>query len=207
MKELRKIKGYYFITGGPLSRRGDAADVRDAVKAGARVIQYRDKNASSQRMYRAAKALKRLCKNALFIVNDRIDIAMAVGADGVHLGQEDMPLAIARRLLGREKIIGVSVSAMAEAVRAVKDGADYLGVGPIYPTGTKADARQPTGIGLIKRIKARFDIPVVAIGGITLANAPKAITAGADAVCAISAVVTKADVRNRIHEFQSLFVV
>lgn len=205
MKELRKIKGYYFITGGPLSRHGDMADVREAIKAGARVIQYRDKNASSQRMYRTAKELKRLCKNALFIVNDRVDIALAVNADGVHLGQEDMPLAVARRLLGQKKIIGVSVSTMSDAAAAIRGGADYLGVGPVFPTSTKKDAGSPLGADLIRRLKARFNIPVVAIGGITLDNAPDVIAAGADALCAISAVVAKPDLTARIRTFQSFF--
>ncbi|HOU35662.1 MAG TPA: thiamine phosphate synthase [Candidatus Omnitrophota bacterium] len=205
MRKLLKIKGYYFITGGPLSRRGDAADVRDAVKAGARVIQYRDKNASSERMYGTAKKLKRLCKNALFIVNDRIDIAMAVGADGVHLGQQDIPLAVARRLLGEKKVIGVSVRTAEQARRAVAGKADYLAVGPVFPTSTKKDAGSPLGVDLIRRLKARFDIPVVAIGGITLDNAPDVIAAGADALCAISPVVTGRAVSAEVKKFQALF--
>ncbi len=202
---MRTIRGYYFITGGALSRRGDVPDVRAAMAAGVSVVQYRDKGAASAALYQKAHALKRLCKGALFLINDRVDIALAVNADGVHLGQDDMPLAVARKLLGKKKVIGVSVSTMGQAVRAVSAGADYLGVGPIFATGTKTDARCPVGVDLIRKIKARFSIPVVAIGGISVDNAPGIITAGADALCAISAVVTKADAGRQIKKFQMFF--
>ncbi|MFA5100450.1 MAG: thiamine phosphate synthase [Candidatus Omnitrophota bacterium] len=202
---MRNIKGFYFITGGDISRRGDLSDVRSAIAAGVTVVQYRDKRADSAAMYRKAQALKRLCKRALFLVNDRIDLALAVNADGVHLGQDDLSPAVARKLLGKKKIIGVSVSTMEQAARAVRGGADYLGVGPIYATSTKTDAHRPVGVDIISKIKARFNIPVIVIGGISPDNAPKVIAAGADALCAISAVVTKNDVRRRIGEFQALF--
>jgi thiamine-phosphate pyrophosphorylase len=202
---MRTIHGFYFITGGDLSRRGDLSDARVAMRAGVPVVQYRDKGADSAVMYQKAQTLKRLCKEALFIVNDRVDIALAVNADGVHLGQDDVPLAVARKLLGKNKIIGVSVSTLGQAARAARGGADYLGVGPVYATATKTDAHRPVGIDLIKKIKARFPIPVVVIGGISLDNAPDVIAAGADAVCAISAVVTKADAGRQIRKFQMLF--
>lgn len=202
---MRSVRGFYFITGGDLSRRGDVADVRVALRAGVRAVQYRDKDASPAMMYRKARALKRLCGTALFIVNDRIDIAMAAGADGVHLGQDDMPLAAARRILGKQKIIGISVRTLRQARQAVAGGADYLGVGPVFTTATKVDAGRPCGSGLIKRIKAEFDIPLVAIGGISLDNAPSVIAAGADALCAISAIVARHDTAVRIRAFQKLF--
>jgi thiamine-phosphate pyrophosphorylase len=199
------VRGYYFVTGGKLSRRGDVSDVRAAVAAGVKIVQYRDKGVSSAVMYEKARRLKRLCKGALFLVNDRIDIALAVNADGVHLGQDDVPIAVARRLLGKKKVIGVSVSTLAQASRAVRDGADYLGVGPIYATSTKTDAHRPVGTGLIRKIKAKFTIPVVVIGGISADNAPDVIAAGADALCAISAVVAQPDACRRIREFQDFF--
>ncbi|HQO38651.1 MAG TPA: thiamine phosphate synthase [Candidatus Omnitrophota bacterium] len=202
---MRSVRGFYFITGGALSRRGDVADVRVALRAGVRVVQYRDKDASSAVMYRKARVLKRLCGGALFIVNDRIDIAMAAGADGVHLGQDDMPLAAARQILGKRKIIGISVRTVRQARQAVAGGADYLGVGPVFTTATKADAGRPRGLGLIKRIRAEFDIPLVAIGGISLDNASSVIAAGADALCAISAIVARRDIAVRIKAFQKLF--
>ena len=200
------VQGYYFITGGDLSRRGDISDVRAAISAGVKIVQYRDKGSDSAVMYLKARELKRLCKNALFLVNDRVDIALAVNADGVHLGQHDLPLAVARKLMGKEKIIGVSVSTISEAASAVRGGADYLGIGPVYATTTKIDAARPVGVELIKKVKARFDIPVVVIGGISIDNAPSVIAAGADALCAISAVITKAGVCRKIRGFQSFFV-
>ena len=202
---MRKIKGYYFITGNGLSRRGDARDARQAVGKKVSVVQYRDKTASSAVLYRRARELRRICSKTLFIVNDRVDIALAVDADGVHIGRDDLAIAAARKILGRKKIIGVSVSTVSQAAAAVAAGADYLGVGPVYATATKSDADKPTGVDLIRAIKDRFDIPVVAIGGITLDNAPAVIKAGADALCAISAVVAKPDAGVQIRKFQALF--
>jgi thiamine-phosphate diphosphorylase len=138
-------------------------------------------------------------------VNDRVDIALAVGADGVHLGQEDLPIEIARKLLGRKKVIGLTVHSLAEARQALAAGADYLGVGPIFATLTKPDAGPPAGIQLIRQIKRAVKIPLVAIGGINLANAPEVIRAGADGLCAISAVVSGEDVRTEVGKFQRLF--
>ncbi len=131
--------------------------------------------------------------------------AFEVSADGVHLGQEDMSYPEARKLLGQGKIIGITVHSVAEALVAEAAGADYLGVSPIFATGTKADAGTPRGVNLVAEIRRRVNLPLVAIGGITLDNAPLVIAAGADSVCAISAVVTQADVRAEIEKFQALF--
>jgi thiamine-phosphate pyrophosphorylase len=199
------MKGYYFITDGDLSRAGNDSDVKNALRAGVRVIQYRNKGGSSLALVREAARLKKLCSQALFLVNDRVDIALAVDADGVHLGQEDMPIVLARRLLGKKKIIGVTVHSLAEARRARKAGADYLGISPVFATGTKQDAGVPAGVGLIRQIKKEISLPLVAIGGIKLSNAAAVIAAGADAVCAISAVVTGKDVKKEIGKFQRLF--
>ena len=199
------MKGYYFITDCLLSRAGNAADVKAAVAAGVEAIQYRNKCARSKTLYEEALSLKKLCRGAQFIVNDRVDIALAVDAAGVHLGQEDMPPGAARRLLGTRRIIGVTVHDEAQARRAQRLGADYLGVSPVFPTRTKPDAGEAQGVALIRRIRKCVRIPVVAIGGITLVNAPLVIAAGADALCAISAVVTKADVKAEIRKFQALF--
>ncbi|MCU0651176.1 MAG: thiamine phosphate synthase [Candidatus Omnitrophica bacterium] len=199
------IKGYYFVTGGSLSRRGDIYDVRRAIRCGVSVVQYRNKTGSSRAFYEEALKMRRICSDVLFIINDRIDIALAVDADGVHIGQDDMPLKAARKILGPKKIIGVSVRTYGQARTACRDGADYLGVGPIYSTQTKPDAERPTGAGLIRRIKKEFDIPVAAIGGIALANAREVIDAGADAICAISAVVASRDIAVSILTFKDLF--
>lgn len=199
------IQGYYFITDAALSAKGNENDVDAAVRAGVRIVQYREKNACTRKMFEEACRLRTLCRKTLFLVNDRIDIALAAEADGVHLGREDMPYAAARRLLGRERLIGLTVHSVREAREAAGLGADYIGVSPIFATATKRDAGAPAGVALIERIRAAVRIPIVAIGGITLENAPSVIAAGADALCAISAVVTESNVIERIRRFQSLF--
>ncbi|MDD5195594.1 MAG: thiamine phosphate synthase [Candidatus Omnitrophica bacterium] len=199
------MKGYYFITDARLSLSGLNHDVRSAIKAGVKIIQYRRKDVSTILMYKEAFVLRALCKNAIFLINDRVDIAFAVNADGVHLGQEDLPYTIARSILGKKKIIGVTVHNLRQALLAAQSGADYLAVSPIFSTSTKADAGKPVGLALIENIKKHVSIPVVAIGGINLANAESVIQAGADCLCAISAVVTKKDVKGEIEKFQRLF--
>lgn len=199
------MRGYYFITDSALSRAGNRADVAQAILAGAQVIQYREKNLCTRDMLAEAKDLRALCREAKFIVNDRLDIALAVDAEGVHLGQEDMPLDVARKLLGHEKIIGVTVHTVQEAEKALNGGADYLGVSPIFSTQTKLDAGTPAGLQLVSQVKQISRVPIVAIGGITLMNASSVIAAGADCVCAISAVVTKTSVQEAVLGFQALF--
>jgi len=180
-----------------LSRAGNVSDVQNAVAAGVEMVQYRRKDASTSELFAEAAVLRKLCRRTLFLVNDRVDIAMAVQADGVHLGQDDLPFPAARKLLGQEKIIGLTVHSLDEARQAEAAGADYLGVSPIFTTQTKADAGPPAGIQLIQQIKRAVKIPLVAIGGINLANAPEVIQAGADGLCAISAVVSGEDVGRR----------
>jgi thiamine-phosphate pyrophosphorylase len=199
------MKGYYFITDARLSRAGNVKDVAQALAAGVRVVQHRDKEADLTAMIEEARRLRRLCQEALFLVNDRVEVALAVGADGVHLGQEDLHYREARRLLGEKKIIGITVNTPEQALEAARLGADYLGVSPIFATRTKPDAGEPAGLSLLREIRRRVRLPLIAIGGITLDNAPSVIEAGADGVCAISAVVTRPDVRGAIEEFQGLF--
>ena len=199
------MNGYYFITDSKLSRAGNVSDVQSAVAAGVNVVQYRQPDASATELFAEAAALRKLCRRTLFLVNDRVDIALAVQADGVHLGQEDLPLTAARKLLGREKIIGLTVHSLDEARQAEAAGADYLGISPIFTTQTKADAGRPAGIQLIRQIKRAVKIPLVAIGGINLANAPEVVQSGADGLCAISAVVSREDVRGEIEKFQRIF--
>ena len=141
----------------------------------------------------------------IFLINDRVDIALAAEADGVHLGQSDMPCLAARKLLGPEKIIGVTVHNLAEALQAESIGADYLGVSPIFQTATKPDAGKPAGISLIEEIRAQVEIPLIAIGGINHSNASEVVRAGADGLCAISCVVAKENVRDEIIKFQKIF--
>src|SRR6184192_4291235 len=162
-----------------------------ALDGGATVIQLRDKTASTRVLIEEGLALRTLTRErgALLIVNDRLDVALAVEADGAHVGQDDMPAALARRLLGPERILGVSAATRQEAEEAVAGGADYLGVGPIYPSRGKADAGPATGVQLLTELAARYAIPLVAIGGISATNAPEVIRAGAVGVAVITAVV------------------
>ena len=199
------MKGYYFITDSGLSRAGNISDVMKAAACGIEVVQYRNKNAETREMYDEAMHLREICRDLTFLINDRIDIALAVDADGVHLGQSDMPCTTARKLLGREKVIGVTVHNLSEALEAERLGADYLGVSPIFKTATKTDAGKPAGITLIEEIRQQVDIPLIAIGGIDHSNAPAVVRAGADGLCAISCVVASSDVAAQIKRFQDLF--
>ena len=201
----QKINGYYFITDSGLSITGNASDVEKAVSCGVGVVQYRNKQATTRQMIDEARVLRALCQNVLFLVNDRVDIALASGADGVHLGQDDMPYAMARKLLGDGAVIGVTVHTVEEALQAQRHKADYIGVSPIYLTSTKIDAGLASGPELIRSIKTNVTLPVIAIGGITHANAREVIDAGADGLCAISAVVCSDDVEKAINRFQKLF--
>jgi len=200
------MKGYYFITDDALSKAGNLSDVKNAMAADVSVIQYRNKNSSVQKMCFEASQIKELCsEKTKLIINDRSDVALAVDVDGVHLGQNDLDYEIARKLLGEAKIIGVTVHTLEEAISAEKKGADYLGVSPIFETFTKEDAGNAVGLELIKEIKNVCKVPIIAIGGITLKNAKSVVDAGADGICAISAVVTKENVKEEILKFQELF--
>jgi thiamine-phosphate pyrophosphorylase len=161
-----------------------------ALDGGARMVQLRRKAASGRELYEWALRIQELCRqrDALFIVNDRVDIALAMHADGVHLGQEDLPASAARKILGPDAIIGVSVSSVAEAEQAVKDGADYIGVGHIFPTISKEKLSPPLGTASISQIGNAAGVPVIAIGGIDAGNIHEVMKAGASGIAVISAV-------------------
>ena len=199
------LKGYYFITDETLSRMGNLHDVERAVATGVKIVQYRNKSGTTREMIEEASKLRTICKDIHFIVNDRLDVALAAEADGVHIGSADAPFESARKLLGENKIIGVTARNVLEALEAESQGADYVGASPIFATGTKSDAGAPAGCALIADMKKVLKVPVVAIGGINLANAAEVIDAGADALCAISAVVASEDVAGEIRKFQELF--
>ncbi len=201
----------YVITDRRLScGRSNEESVRQAVLGGADVIQFRDKQASTIGLYREAILLRQLTADlkTAFIINDRVDVALAVNADGIHLGQDDLPASVARKMLGPHRIIGVSASSLAQAADAARQDIDYLGVGPVFATSTK-DAGPAVGLELLRRIKERFDIPLIAIGGIDLRNVEDVLEAGADAVAVISAVVGADDMaagarslKDRIERFR-----
>lgn len=162
-----------------------------ALKAGVRWVQYRDKERPRRAVYEESVKLMSITKdfNATFIINDYPDIALAVNADGVHLGQEDFSLKEARKMMGEYKIIGISTHTLDQAMNAEKDGADYIGFGPVFHTFTK-DAGFPKGIDMLNEIKKQIHIPVVAIGGINLGNIISVLQAGADAVAVASAILS-----------------
>ncbi|MDP2168049.1 MAG: thiamine phosphate synthase [Thermodesulfovibrionales bacterium] len=172
-----------------------------ALRAGVRWVQYRQKDKSRRQLYEEALGLRRLTADfgAVFIVNDYADIAAAVDADGVHLGQDDLPIAEARKVMGGDRIIGISTHSIKEAVEAESAGADYIGFGPVFPTLTK-DAGEPKGVKSLREIKQAVRIPVVAIGGISLKNLPSVISAGADSVAVASAIL-KGDIEENAGEF------
>lgn len=162
-----------------------------AIVGGATVIQLRDKTASTRLLVEEGLALRELTRKhgVLLIVNDRIDVALAIDADGAHVGQDDMPGTLARQLLGPDRILGISAGNMDEAMTALTAGADYLGVGPIFATQGKADAGAPIGTRLLSDLSSRYTTPLVAIGGINSANAREVITAGAAGIAVITTVV------------------
>ena len=188
----------YVITDPMASRGRSHLQVAEAaIAGGADVLQLRDKEAESGRLYRVALQLRKLTRDAgiPFIVNDRLDIALAADADGVHVGQADLPASVVREIMGPARILGVSVDTVEEAILAEKDGADYLGVGPVFEAReTKPDAGEPLGVDRIARIRRRCGLPIVAIGGINAENARSVREAGADAAAVISAIGTADDI-------------
>ncbi|MDK2911404.1 MAG: thiamine-phosphate pyrophosphorylase [Methanolobus sp.] len=203
--DKKKLLGeidFYLVTDSGLSKKGTLSDVRNAVEAGCRIVQYREKDKSTKEMVEEAFLIKEACRGkAIFLVNDRIDVAMAVDADGVHIGQDDMPIRLARQLLGGDKIIGLTVHDLREALQAEREGADYVGLSPIFGTSTKKDAGEGIGPEWIREVKDALSIPVVAIGGINRENCVSVIQGGADSLVAISAVVCSEDVKKETGDF------
>ena len=185
----------YAITESSLPEKELLFKVDQAVKGGITVLQLREKTLSSREfLTRALKLRKIIPPQVSFIINDRIDIALACGAEGVHLGQDDIPLSFARKLMSEGKIIGVSTHNLKQAVKAKTEGADYIGIGPVFCTPTKPDILNPIGFEIISRIKKEVKIPLVAIGGISKENAKKVLETGADGIAVISAIFVGKDV-------------
>ena len=184
----------YVITNRDLQRNRSTIEVvEEIIRGGATIIQLREKNLSTRVFFENALTIRKITKRAgiPLIINDRMDIALAVNADGIHLGEEDLPLKYARKI-APHLIIGYSADSVLDAQLAEKDGADYLGVGSVFPTTTKVDASPAIGIQRLEEIKKAVSIPVVAIGGINLANLPEVIQAGVDGVAVVSAIVADA---------------
>jgi thiamine-phosphate pyrophosphorylase len=194
-----RISGLYAVIDSayvPVDRMRDVA--WEMVDGGAGVIQLRAKGLSAADTLKAARSIKSVTDKAVFIVNDRVDVAMLAGADGVHLGQEDIPADQARGLLGVDAVIGVSTHNVAEAVEAFSRGADYVSFGPVFPTRTKGDADVTKGIEGLAEFRQKVTGTVVAIGGITGENLGGVITAGADSVAIISDILLSGGIRARV---------
>ena len=168
--------------------------VEQAILGGCTMIQLREKELSSLEFYNQAVA----------VINDRIDIAMAVQATGVHIGQHDLPAAAVRKVIGENMLLGVSASSIAEAIQAQQDGADYLGVGAMFPTGTKTDA-DSVSMEELQKIRAAVSLPIVVIGGINKGNAGRFKPMGIDGLAVVSAIIAQSDIKAAAAELKDLF--
>lgn len=197
-----KDKKIYLVTDYRIPFDELLKKVEEALKAGIKLVQYRDKNVSSKLMCERGKKLFDLCKkyNSIFLVNDRVDIAMAIDADGVHIGQDDMDCKLARKLLRRDKIIGVSTKTLEESKKAVEDGADYLGCGAIYSTDTKDT--NILSINSLKEIKKNISIPIYGIGGINTENITNELKELLDGVAVVTSILNSHNINKTINEFK-----
>jgi thiamine-phosphate pyrophosphorylase len=194
---LRRALRLYLCTDRALSLGRPIGEAISAAAAGGvTMVQLREKDASSREFYEIALELRALTRRLgiPLVINDRLDIALAVGAEGIHLGQSDLPLKKARQLAGRDIFIGISAGTAEEALAAERDGADYLGAGPVYPTGSKADAGESIGVKGLADICAAVRIPVVGIGGLKAEKAGELLGAGAAGAAVISAILSRPDI-------------
>jgi thiamine-phosphate pyrophosphorylase len=193
---MKHIGRLHILTDTVLQSRFSHMEItRLAIAGGTDTIQYRQKSGSTREMIEIARNMKRLCSEAgvMFIVNDRLDVAIAAEADGVHLGQDDFPIPIARELLGEGRIIGGSAATLDEARTCLSEGADYVGFGPVYPTSSKDDAGPVSGIDILKQVADIIPLPIIAIGGVGAENVPGVMRAGAHGIAVISAVCCQDD--------------
>lgn len=200
---MKQIKGIYLILDRQYAARDIVAIAEEAIDAGVDVIQYREKDLTRKAAIIIAEKLRSLTAAAgiPFIINDDPALALAVDADGVHLGQEDLPVPVARRILGKDKIIGLSTHSFPEAVEAASPDINYIGFGPIFESGTKMVAA-PLGPQAIGRVRNAISIPIIAIGGIRDDNVAEVIRCGADGVAVISAILSSPDIRKSICKFK-----
>ena len=200
-------KGIYGITGDNFSNgRSNYFCVEEMIKGGIKIVQYRDKTKSSGQKVEEARAIRELCRKngVLFIVNDNVDIAMLVDADGVHIGQDDMSPVDVRKLLGDDKIVGLSTHSEEQGLKAYNDmNVDYIGVGPIFPTTTKDTA--PVGLEYLEFAVANLHFPFIAIGGIKEHNIDEIISRGAERVCLVSDVVGAEDICKKVVDLSNKF--
>ncbi|WP_100374596.1 thiamine phosphate synthase [Bacillus sp. FJAT-45037] len=194
----------YAITGEEFHPERDLIEVmEEAILGGVDIIQLRDKKSKKIDVLKKAKALRELTRkhDVTFIVNDHIDVALAVDADGIHVGQDDLPLEEARKVVGPDKIIGISTHVIEEARLAEQGGADYIGVGPIFETNSKEDVVDPVTTAYVKQVVEEITIPFVALGGIKLHNVDQVLDAGATRICMISEIVGANDIKGTCEKF------
>ncbi|MEH7348080.1 thiamine phosphate synthase [Gottfriedia acidiceleris] len=179
-----------------LGSRDLVQSVEEAIQGGTTIVQIREKNCSSLDFYQVAMQVKEVTSkyNVPLIINDRLDIALAIKADGLHIGQEDLPLTVARKIVGEDMIIGVSASTLEEAMIAQEQGADYIGIGSVYPTSTKLDAKY-LPLDELRRIREAVKIPIVGIGGINEKNVSELMETDIDGVAIVSAILGKEDIK------------
>jgi len=182
----------YLVTDRQLAKKPIEVVVEEAIKGGVDCVQLREKNIDTREFVEIAQTIKYITDryNVPLIINDRIEVALAVQAYGVHLGQDDMPLKIARKIVPHAMVIGITVSTVNEAIEAEKDGADYIGAGSVFPTSTKDDISGIIGLEGLQEIKNAVNVPVIAIGGIQIHNAGDVIQHGADGIAVVSAIVS-----------------
>ena len=193
---MKQIGQLHILTDIVLQNRFSHTELAKlAIRGGADTIQFRQKSGSTREMIQLAKDVKQLCaeRDVTFIVNDRVDVAIASEADGVHLGQDDFPIPLARELLGKGRTIGGSAATMEEARKCLSEGADYVGFGPVYPTTSKDDAGPVSGISILKGVVRTIPLPIIAIGGVSAENVAEVMEAGAHGIAVISAVCCQED--------------
>lgn len=192
-EKIRQLLQVYFIVGSNNCYKAPAEVLTEAIAGGVTLFQFREKGTGARtgmEKLELAKELQQICREhrILFLVNDDVDLAIQIDADGVHIGQDDESAETVRKRIG-DKILGVSAHTVEEAERAIAEGADYLGIGPVFPTTTKEDAKEAAGFTLIQELRKQgCDIPIVGIGGINFQNCASVIEAGADGVSVISAI-------------------
>ena len=202
------LSGVYLLLDEQWAPRRHLPSVLElAAGCGIRLFQYRNKTRSPRDVFAKARELREVAarSGALFIVNDRCDVALAVEADGVHLGQEDLPLDLARKVMGPRKIIGISTHRPEEVTQATRGGADYIGYGPLFPTTTKETHVAPVGLAGLREIRALTPLPVFVIGGITVDSVEEVLASGANGVAVASAVFDASSIEQTMRDFVSHF--
>ena len=205
---MEKDYSLYLVTDRSLMTTNTLSEaVEQAILGGCTMVQLREKNISSLDFFKLATEIKAVTDNfgVPLIINDRIDIALAVHAAGVHIGQSDIPAAIVREIIGDDMLMGVSASSVSEAIQAQKDGADYLGVGAMFPTGTKTDAAI-VSIKELQNIRQSVALPIVAIGGINKENAGLFHDMGIDGLAVVSAIIAQPNIRQAASELKRIFL-